>query len=790
MGIASRPAVWLWLAAGVIALAVALRSPVVADLSGFLPDAPLPSQKILIEQLRDGPAARMVLLSIEGGDEAARAQASRALATRLRGDPQFVQVANGEPESSAADRKHVFENRYLLSDGVTPEAFSAAGLRESIRASIEGVASGTGMLSASLLASDPTGETLRLIDGLAAGAGRPRMVDGTWASGDGKRAILLLRLAAGTVDTVGQQRALQTLQSGFVQVQAALSQGGALQLRATGPAVFTVESRERIQHEVTWLGVVSTTLVVLLMLALYRSLRTLALGTLPVLTGVIAGWAAVSASFGMTHALTLGFGVAMIGEAADYAIYLFMQADGGKDRGWRQRWWPTIRLGLATSVAGFATLVASSFPGLAQLGLFTITGLVAAALTTRFVLPQLLPADFRLPGLESLGRPLLKAAHAARRLRGAVFVLLLAALAVIAARHDQLWSTEASVLSPVPMAAQQFDAKLRADLGAPDVRYIVAVLAPDRERALQGAERVGQQLQRLVDAGVIGHFENPARLLPSVATQRARQAALPAPGELQERLGKALQGLPLQPARLDGFVQAVEKARTQAPLPADALQGTALAMAVDGLLVQRPGNEGWLALLPIGALPSQLSEGAVDAPQVRAALAAAGTDTLLLDMKVEIDTMYGAYLQEAVYLSLAGAAAVLLLLAASLRSMRRLVRVVAPLAAAVLCVIGLLVALGVQMTLLHLVGLLLTVAIGSNYALLFDRGERDTTDPQDIERLHVAVTFASLTTLASFGVLAFSSVPVLSMIGSTVAPGVVLSLLFAAALAPSGVHAE
>jgi predicted exporter len=50
------------------------------------------------------------------------------------------------------------------------------------------------------------------------------------------------------------------------------------------------------------------------------------------------------------------------------------------------------------------------------------------------------------------------------------------------------------------------------------------------------------------------------------------------------------------------------------------------------------------------------------------------------------------------------------------------------------------------------------------------------------------VTFASLlvanaTTVVSFGILAFSTVPVLNALGSTVAPGALLALVFSALLA-------
>jgi len=109
-------------------------------------------------------------------------------------------------------------------------------------------------------------------------------------------------------------------------------------------------------------------------------------------------------------------------------------------------------------------------------------------------------------------------------------------------------------------------------------------------------------------------------------------------------------------------------------------------------------------------------------------------------------------------------------------------RVVAPLVLAVLAVAGLLVALGHRLGILHVVGMLLIVAVGSNYALFFDRA---SMHPQrgSVPLTLASLALANLATVVTFGVLASSSVPVLADLGSTVAPGTLLALLFAAALA-------
>jgi predicted exporter len=88
-----------------------------------------------------------------------------------------------------------------------------------------------------------------------------------------------------------------------------------------------------------------------------------------------------------------------------------------------------------------------------------------------------------------------------------------------------------------------------------------------------------------------------------------------------------------------------------------------------------------------------------------------------------------------------------------------------------------------------LIGLLLIVAVGSNYALFFDHTAR--AEAARVPRTLASLVVANVATVVGFGVLAFSSVPVLQALGSTVAPGALLALLLSAALAepPRGVPA-
>ncbi len=794
--------VWAVLAA--IAIVIVARARYTTDLSAFLPRSPTATQKLLVDQLRNGLASRLIIVAIEGADAPTRSRLSMALAKRLQSDPQFVSVNNGESSGADRDRTFLFEHRYLLSDAVTPQRFSVEGLRDAIQDTIDLLASPAGMLVKQILPRDPTGEMVEIVSQLGSG-GSPRTIDGVWVSGDGKRALIVAQTRASGSDTDAQQRAVGAIRAAF---SAAMAHEGAAPVAASmstraslptksdkapgppvllmsGPGVFAVEARATIVKEVTRLSILSTALIVILLLGVYRSVPALLLGLVPVASGALAGIAAVALGVGVVHGITLGFGVTLIGEAVDYSIYLFIQsqqgsADGRSRRsGWQRSVWPTIRLGMLTSVFGFASLLPSGFAGLAQLGLYSIAGLIAASLVTRFVLPDWLPRSFRIRDVSPVG---VAASRLLRRVKGAsVGAAMLALLAgsIMYIHRDSLWNRELSALSPVPLAAQDLDAQLRVDIHAPDVRYMVVVSAPDEQTALSRAEKVGTQLDRLIDANVIGGFDSPAHYLPSLASQHTRQASLPPTEVLGERLTKAVSGMPVSAERLQPFIADVAAARTQPLLTRNDLDRTSFASGFDALMVH--GQQGWMALLPLRASPS--SPSYIDDRRVREAVErAAPGQASLLDLKGEADALYSTYLTEAVRLSLAGFAAIVVLLLIALRSFTRVLRVVVPLALAVVTVAAGFALMGRQLTILHVIGMLLIVAVGSNYALFFDRRANDP-HPGSVPLTLASLVIANAATVVSFGILAFSTVPVLTALGSTVAPGAFLALVFSALLA-------
>jgi predicted exporter len=759
-------AVWLVLLAA-CGTWISQRLVLTTDMSAFLPPAASQAQEILIGQMRSGVASRLLLIALEDAPPGELAQASATLADRLSGNGLFETVANGDRSRGAKDLEQLFALRYFLSPGVAAERFTVEGLRAALQESLALLASPLSAEFRQWLAPDPTGEMRRLA-GLLARSDGPVLQGGVWFSKDGKRALLLAETRAPGFDLDAQVQALASLRSAFAETAPA----GA-QLRIAGPGLAAVTSRATVERDASRSSLIATIGILAILLLAYRSPWPVLFSALPAASGMLAGVTAVSLWFGQVHGITVGFAAILIGEAVDYPTYLYAQAGRGEPlEGTLGRIGATLRLAVLTTACGALSMLLSSFNGLAQLGLLTITGVVTAGLVTRWVLPALTPARILERKLMRLPFRLPPAGIPGSRLAWPAVGLFAAAAVAVVIHNERLWDDDLSNLAPIPGDIKALDRDLRSQLGAPDPRYLILATAPDRELLLQKSERIATVLDGIVKTGGIASYDLAARLVPSRQTQETRRAALPDAATLAANLEKAMAGLPFRPGLFAPFLDDVARARTLPALEPEALRGTALGAKVGSLLIQSAG--GWAALVPVA--------GVRDARALDAAMRSSGErDVRLLDLKREADALVAGYRAEALRLLAIGLACIALLVFAGLRSLAATARVLAPVLAATLLVVATLSLAGVPLTLFHLVALLLVVGVGTNYALFFNQPQ-ESGDERALMLLSLAV--ASVATLISASALATSGTPVLRAIGLTAAIGTVYALILSALLAP------
>ena len=744
----------------VLALFAAKIVRVETDFSAFLPPSATPEQRLLIAQLRDGLVSRLMLVALHDADEKTLAEASRTLADKLGNTTEFDYAANGSLDQFAAQAEVLMRHRYALSPQINAKLFTAPALHAALEEQLDQLASPFGVLSRATLARDPTGELLATLRQLDPGT-LPALRQGVWFSADGKRAFLVAQTRAAGFDSLKQADAMAKVRSVLAESYPQVA------MTLTGPGVFAAESRRLIEHDAWRLSLCSALVVLAMLVFVYRSALPVALVVTPVAFGLLSGVLVVQAMFGSVHAITLGFAATLIGEAVDYPNYLLLNTAAGEPaHSAAKRIGRTLLLAILTTVASAIALTLSSFTGLAQLGVLTMVGVMVAGLTTHFLLPWLL--GDHVPAFRRLNVPAVDTVSQARWPSAIAALATMAGALWLGYTHPAWWQRDLASISPVPVQMRDLDAQLRREMGAPEVSIFVASRGASEAAALQAGEDIVPVLQKWKQEGHIRSYDSPTWYLPAAVTQAARLKALPDTATLQANLRVALQGLPFRPDAFTPFVQDVVTARAEPPLTRASYIGTPLGSKLNALVFDLEGQ--WLLLTPLS--------GVNDPAQLAAALSAMPSGTSeLVDLSQISSQMVDGYRHEALHQAGWGAALILLLLLVGLGSPRRTWRVAAPIAAALVLTMTILVASGQRLGVFHLVALLLVLGIGLNYALFF---ERPPADAAERVRTRLSLVVCSISTVATFGFLSLSATPVLHAIGSTVALGALLSLILSA----------
>lgn len=729
-----------------------------SNLNLFLPSGTTDVERLLLSEMYQGAAARLLLLAIEEGTEQKRVELSRQLVERLRRNPLFQRVENGS-FSFDIDEPPLLHYRYLLSPQISNAHFSVRNLKHALEQRLRELRSPVYAPFRNLLPLDPTG----VYQGLIAHWRKQSTLSttqGVWSSEDGKRMLLLAETRAGSMDLNRQQQAVEAIRSSFD----SLNPDGVLKLIISGPGAFGVESRALIQNETQWLSLLASAAIMLLLFAAYRSWRYLVVVVIPLSSAMLSGVLVTDLLFGELHGLTLAFGVTLLGVTIDYPIHLFSHLrEGERPVSAMGRIWGTLRLGVVTTCIGYLTLVTTQFTGLQQLGVFTISGLLAAALTSRYILPLMMRRQTfqQQPGL--LGN-LLRLRLRGRSLRLSVVVLALLSLLPIVLASSPIWQDDLATLSPLPRHSIDLDREIRGQLKVAESNQLIMLRGDDLESTLQAAERLEPLLEKLVASGVLEGYQSAVRYLPSQRTQFARQSLLPSAKQMQGRLADALQGLPFREDAFKPFLEALEKSRRLAPLTLADMAGTPQGAYLGELL--KKTDDGWLALIPL----SQVR----DKTELATALTREMPAASYVSLRHETSRLVTDVRQEINYRMAWGLILMLLVLTLGLRSAKRAVQALFPVLLALSFTLGLLHLSGEPLTLFHMIALMLVLGIGMDYSLFFNR--REASDREQYHTLQ-ALFICALSTAIVFSMLGLSAIPVLHAIGQTVTLGVVTSFI-------------
>jgi predicted exporter len=181
----------LWIAAlALLGWFVQRQLVIGADLRLFLPNPVTPEQRLLLEEIGEGPASRVLVVALEGADAPVLADVSRALVDSLRGNPNFSVVTNGEMSLDAVPDE-LLPYRFLLSPTLDTQPLDEKYLHGELLARGRDLASPAGAFLEEWLPRDPTLELLKLLQRWQPMQEPHREFD-VWFDRAGRRALLLV----------------------------------------------------------------------------------------------------------------------------------------------------------------------------------------------------------------------------------------------------------------------------------------------------------------------------------------------------------------------------------------------------------------------------------------------------------------------------------------------------------------------------------------------------------------------------------------------------------------------
>lgn len=622
-----------------------------------------------------------------------------------------------------------------------------------------------GLLRLRPFAEDPFNFYGNYLAGLTQADGRVALREGVLAvPGAGDAAVLVTATLRDSPFALGPQQAAASALDAAA--QAMLAATPAARMTPSGVLGHAIANTERATREISLFGSLSLLGVVAVFLYCFRSLRPLLLVMVALGLSTLAPIVAVHALFGQIHLLALVFGSSLIGVAVDYAIHFF--SDQFRDPpNWNgaaayAHVKPAIVIGMGTTALGYLAFLLPPFPGLRQMAVFSVAGLVAAGVTVLLAFPLVAgrggrampPALGRaIPALARMQRPADRILHP---------LLAVALLAIGVGLWRVVWIDDVRALQSSTPALLAQEAHVRERLGGGmDTRFFL-VEGADAETLLRREEALRARLDPLAGSGALGGYLALSRVVPS-AERQAQNRQLLAEPVYGER--GALPRLMAQVGFADDVV-----GRQRAEFGA----GESRHLDLQDWLaspVSAPYRSLWLGETGRGVAAAVALNGIGDIAALRTA--AEGLDGVrLIDRVADISTVLSHYRRMAL-LGLGGALLAIAAVLALRYDLRQTLRqLIAPVGG---CVLTLAIHgwFGIPANLFTVLALLLVLGLGVDYGVFLREGGALRPIPM------LAISVAALTTLLAFGMLSASATPFIRSLGLAVLIGVASTWLLA-----------
>lgn len=545
-----------------------------------------------------------------------------------------------------------------------------------------------------------------------------------------------------------------------------------LRIEKSGVPFHSYESSRNAQSEVAWISGVSIVLILLLLLWAFRTPVPIVCTLVAIGVAICAALLGTWALFGSIHVFTFVFGTSVIGVSIDYAIHFFTDWKHGtskKGLDIRRHIFKGLLLGFMTTELSYIALTFADFPLLRQMAVFSIVGLASSFATILLLFPNLpIPqGDARAKSMAPTRIPAfildIYDRFAPRTVVVAGIVLLLALVPGVLKLNIHTDMRALYAMSENLKRSEALNARLN-NLGISANYFIVE--GSSEQELLQNEESLVRRLDSVLDLThdsvsssvkpVLGGYLATSVYIPSLKVQEEtfegirRLYASPVFGELLRDLNLSSDSVRVPDASPHYLTP-------QSEIPAS------FRSILSMLWIGEVNGKFYSAVFPLHvAADFAVSQFAEGMPFVHAVNKMDNVNATLTDLsRVALLLVALAYL----------VVFVVLVLVYGFVQALKVIRAPVISCFFIAAVFGY---CGIPFNFFAIVGVILTLGIGIDYALFFkEGGSRNLTTA-------LAVMLSAMTTLISFGSLSFSSfVPV-----ATFGFSVLLGILCCFALSP------
>ena len=529
-----------------------------------------------------------------------------------------------------------------------------------------------------------------------------------------------------------------------------------VKLLHTGTLFYAAYGTQSAKGEISTIGVGSLIGVVLLLLFVYRSTLPLILALLSISCGLLVAFVTTVAVFGKVHLFSLVFGASLIGVSIDYAFHYLTERLLNKDK-----WQPqlalkhifnAITLGLLTSLIGYLGLLVAPFPGLQQLSLFSVVGLLGAYLSVVCWYPLLAksPSKTVIPRLEFLRFWL--SLWQKPKLRFFLPVLLL--LFSVGGFYNVHFDDDIRQLQAMPDDLKAQESAIKTITGAGQNQLLLLVRAENDELLLQRLENVTKELRQWQEQGIVLNYQSISQYVPSISKQKQNYKLVHSlyqsqANDLAEKLN---------------FSKALSFDRPFIPLLVEDYLASTVSESLGFLWLDKINGKS-AAIIMLNQVNNQ---------QVIVDYIDSNNDLTLLDKANEVSAIFARYRVHISKLLIITYALITLLLIWRYGLTLGFLVIYPPVIAAG---VGLAVTsvVGIPITIFNLLALLLILGIGIDYTLFF----AEQKELRHAKNTLLAITLSAITTVLSFGLLALSETQAIRGFGVTVLTGIIVAWLLA-----------